>query len=429
MAHEAPASKTTNSVPLQRTSEPEPAADGSQTGESGGPLRPLSFNRLLSVAVLTPGQAALVAVDLLEAAHRADTVDGANPGSWLGAVTLSPTGEVDVAPAQADEGAHVSELLAQLLQNARRLPAHPRPEQLSLLHSLEETAGDRVLEPSARARELEGALAGTLGPGYRQHLSGQLAALVHAFAYVAPSVPASVDVGPEAMPMGTLSQRAALATHGSARPAARRAAVARVAPPRPPYRGRALLRRRRGWRVALVVLVLAAVVAGGYLLVRGPGLGFLGPLGGGNHPASAATTAPAQSSNQPAKHPAPHPRRLRQVASLAGLHAGPVTGVTVREIGSCKPGARCQVGVKVHLRAASTARTVGWKVGTARLCRPGLRWSPVTTVTARPGWTSVVARSSVNVPQGHSLALVAMTTTPARAQSRPIPVTGSARHC
>jgi hypothetical protein len=35
----------------------------------------------------------------------------------------------------------------------------------------------------------------------------------------------------------------------------------------------------------------------------------------------------------------------------------------------------------------------------------------------------------VRIPQGQSLALVAMTTTPARAQSQPVPVTGSSLHC
>jgi len=83
----------------------------------------------------------------------------------------------------------------------------------------------------------------------------------------------------------------------------------------------------------------------------------------------------------------------------------------------------------VHLRPASTTRVVGWKVAAARLCKRGTAWSPTTTMTARPGWTTVYAHSSVRVPKGRSLALIALTTTPARAQSRPVAVTGTSLLC
>ena len=52
-----------------------------------------------------------------------------------------------------------------------------------------------------------------------------------------------------------------------------------------------------------------------------------------------------------------------------------------------------------------------------------------TTVTAQAGWTTVYASSSVRVPKGRSLALIALTTTPARAQSPPVPVAGASLHC
>ena len=114
---------------------------------------------------------------------------------------------------------------------------------------------------------------------------------------------------------------------------------------------------------------------------------------------------------------------------LAGRHTGAITGVAVQKTGSCKPGALCPVKVTVHFRPASTTRPIGWKVGAARLCTRGITWSAPTTVTAQAGWTTVFASSSVRVPNGRSLALIALTTTPARAQSRPVPVTGSKLHC
>ena len=85
--------------------------------------------------------------------------------------------------------------------------------------------------------------------------------------------------------------------------------------------------------------------------------------------------------------------------------------------------------VTVRFRPASTSRTIGWKVGAARVCKPGITWSRPVTVTAQPGWTTVYASSSVRVPKGRPLALTALTTTPARAQSRPVPVTGSSLQC
>jgi hypothetical protein len=420
-------------VPEQRTGEQEPAAAPLQTGDSVGSVRLVSFDRLLSVAVLTPAQASLVAVQLLDAADVRGTVDEECPADVrLGAVTLMPSGDLDVGRPHADEGTRVSELLRQLLQNARRLPAHPRPEQLLLLRRLEEAAGDPVLDPGARARELERALADTLGSGARQRLCGQLAALVDAFAHVAPSVPAPIDARPAPRPTTTAPAalpRAASSAPGSSRAAPHRAVPARRAPSRPPPRKRALRhRRKRGRRVVLVVLVLAAVLAASsYVMLRGPGIGIVGSLGRGSHPAAPATTAPAQPSKQSAKQPRSH--RPKAVPALAGPHAGPITGVAVQKIGGCQPGALCPVKVTVHFRPASTAQPVGWKVGAARLCTRGITWSAPTTVTAQAGWTTVYASSSVRVPKGRSFALIALTTTPARAQSPPVPVTGSSLHC
>jgi hypothetical protein len=431
MAHEAPPSRTTNLVPVQRTGEHELTADPLQTG---GSVRPVAFDRLLSIAVLTPAQASLVAVQLLDAVEMSGAVDGEHV-ACLGAVTLTSSGDVDVGHRPDDEGTSLTELLRQLLQNARRLPAHPRQEQLSLLRSLEEATRDSLLEPGARARELEGALAETLGSGARRRLAGQLAALVEAFAHVTPSVLGPPDALAAPRPVRPATAAAAIpgtasvAPGSSPRRAPRRAAPARRAPRRPPRRSRALLHpRKRGRRVALVVLVLAAVLVGtGYVVLRGPGSELVGALGRGSHAAAPPTTAPAQPPKKSASQPRPH--RRHGAPALAARHAGPITGVALQKAGSCRPGALCPVKVTVHFRPASTAGPVGWKVGTARLCKRSIAWSAPTTVTAQAGWTTVYASSSVRVPKGRSLALIALTTTPARAQSPPVPVTGASLHC
>jgi hypothetical protein len=103
--------------------------------------------------------------------------------------------------------------------------------------------------------------------------------------------------------------------------------------------------------------------------------------------------------------------------------------VVVQKTGSCRPGSLCPVKVTVHLRTGSGGRPLRWRVATARLCKPGLVWSAPTAVTPQPGWRTVFASSSVRVPQGRKLALFALTTAPARAQSPPVPVTGPSAHC
>ena len=431
MAHEPRASTTTNSFPQQRTEAWEPAGDrGPTEPAAGGPVPSLYLDRLLSGAVLTPGQAVFIAVRLLDAAAEEGSVDGRR----LGAVSLTASGDVEVGPADV-EGTPVGELLGRVLHNARRLPAHPRPEQLQLLHSLEEAAGHPAPDPGARARELEGTLVEAVGPGYRQRLSGQLAALVGAFAQVAPGVHAAGNAARRPMTVaapvsGQRAPWAAPASSGAPR-APRRAAPARAAAPRSARRSRALMHRRgRGVRVALVVVVVAVVlVGGGYLLLRGPGAGVVGAFGLGTQPSAPTTTAPPHRAKHQAQHQAAHRQHQQAVPALAPPHSGPVTLVTLRTPPSCKPGTQCRVRVTVHLRRSSAARTVSWKVGAARVCKPGLAWSGVTTVTAHAGWTTVFAHSSVHAPKGRSLALTALTTAPARAQSRPVPVAGSSLHC
>jgi hypothetical protein len=422
MTQEAAAPGTTTPVPAQRTVEQESATDHVRAGEPVQSVKPVAFDRLLSVAVLTPGQASLLAVKLIDAAHLQGAGNGSSPArTRLAGVTLTPAGEVDVTRSAADAGTPVTELLEQLLQSARRLPAHPRPEQLVLLRSLEEAASAPLLDPEARARALEGALLDTLGSGARQLLTGQLAALVAAFGHVAPGVPVGV-----ATPLAPGPGRAAAPATIAADP--RRAAPARPTANRAPHRSRVLLRRRGRGRVALVALVVAAVLAvSGYVLLGGPGSDVVGSLGGEDNPAAPDTTAPDQPAKQPAKEPKPD--RAQAVPTVAPRQAGPITGVALEKTGSCRPGSLCPVTVTVSFRPASTSRTIGWKVGSARVCKPGITWSGPVTVTAQPGWTTVYASSSVRLPKGRQLALTALTTTPARAQSRPVPATGSSLQC
>lgn len=415
MAQWTSAPRIPGSGPDRGPDKPESTADSPAPVRSS---RRVPIDRLLSVVVLSPAQATLVAAQVLDAVDLRGTVDGtrtADADLWV--VTLSLSGEVDVAPARDGAGTGVNALLEQLGQNARRLPAHPRSEQLVLLRRLEETAADPRLEPGARARGLEGALADVLGPGARQRLSGELAALVDAFAHIASSVGVAVD--PLAPPTGP-------------RPGPHRAAPMHPAPSRPSSRSqrhRHALGHRggRSRRTALVVLLLAGVlVGGGYVLLRNQGNGIAGALGRGSDRATPPAAGPSGSAKEHSTPSRPH--RRHGVETIAVRHGGAVTGLVLQRTGSCAPGSPCPVKVTVRLRPVAADRSVTWKVGTARSCGSRVTWSPPIAVTAQPGWTTVYASSSVPVRRG-SLALVALTTAPARAQSPPVPVTGSSLRC
>ncbi len=407
MAQETAATGTTESEFDEDSREQASAADPPQARSTA---RRVPLDQLLTVVVLSPAQATLVAVRVLDAIRDMLAGNGTHPAdTCLWTVALSLSGEVDVGRAPAGEGARTTALLEQLTQNARRLPAHPRPEQLRLLRLLEEVAADPHPEPDTRARQLERALAEMPGSDAGQCLSRQLAALVGAFTHIAPSVSAA---------------RTTAAAPGEIRPGPLRAPPARSPlVPRPRRRSGGGRQRARHRRTALVLLFLAAALLGGaYVVLRDPGTGGGSAIARDERP----TTKPSSGSSP---EPAETPRQRQGVPALAPRQAGRVTGIAVQKVGSCVPGAPCPVTVTVRLRPAATTQSVVWRVGAARLCRSGIAWSPPVSVTAQPGWTTVYASSSVVVPQGRSLALVALTTAPARAQSPPVPVTGSSLAC
>ncbi|WP_107772275.1 hypothetical protein [Nocardioides sediminis] len=412
MVQETSEPGTTGSDLDERPAEQEPAADLPRALSSahGVPLR-----RLLPVVVLTPAQACLVAVQLLDATHPGGTTNGTNPADDRWSVAITPSGDVEVARATAGEGTPVTELLGELAENARRLPAHPTSEQVLLLRRLEQAAADPRPDLGVSARELEGALAAALGTGARQRVSGQLAALVGAFAHVAASVAVPAD---------------ARATPAVSRPGPRRAAPAHPGPSRPPRRGRITGHRRSRTRRLLVVGVLltAAIAASGYVVLRDPDSGPTSSSGATDRDGRRAEpAAPAGSSGEPAARQRRDPRP--DVTALAGRSAGPITAVEVAGAAACTPGTPCPVTVTVRFRPAETTRPVAWRVGAARSCESPVTWSGPVTVTAQPGWTSVYNSSSVPVPEGRSPVLVALTTAPARAQSPPVPVAGSSLRC
>lgn len=176
-------------------------------------------------------------------------------------------------------------------------------------------------------------------------------------------------------------------------------------------------------RVVPLVLLLAVVAASGYVLLRDPDGGEVGaaaPEPTSDTPAPATRRDAAGRETSRPEHPA---------ASLADRSAGPVSGVAVERTSACAPGAPCAVTTTVRFSPSATAQPVTWRVGTAPWCGRRMTWSAPVTVTAQPGWTSVYATTSVPLPRDPSVALVALTSAPARAQSAPVPAAGTSLSC
>lgn len=361
----------------------------------------VGLDKLLEVAVLTPAQAAHVAIELLTTASTIG--QGRRSDVRVSSPQITADGEVHAAAVTDDEaGVGVDDVLAQLVDNARLLPArHPRGDQVALLERLDEVAHSSH-EPAARALMLREPLDDALGPEAEPRLVRELAALVTAFGHVPESIATPVT------------------------PIRKHAVPPRKAPPTPPLRravgGRRARPPRR--RALATVLVCLAVLGAGYYALGHPGLGILS----GHHPTHhrPAGTAATQRHHHPqpaVKHSPP------VVPKLAGSTAPGITGVQLQRLAPCRPGSLCPVRVTVDLTPAGAAQLVGWRVGAVRECTRHVTWSPLTEVTAQAGWTRVYAGTGVLIPTGHPIALVAMTTTPARAQSPPDRLAGSAPHC
>jgi hypothetical protein len=368
----------------------------------------VALDDLLTIAVLTSAQATYIAVELLEAAAPTDAAGDVH-------AVVRADGEVVVADrTSGPTGVSMVDLLDSLVHSARRLPAHPQPYQLWLLHHLEAQVGEIGHHPAERASVLRDALAEVLGPEGIPRIRGELAALVEAYGAVAVSRPAtSAQVNGATPTMTVTPPMRALWTH----------------PSRPNRRDLGRRRRRRSRRVLILLVVLAvAVAAAGYLFLRGPGSGAVDSVFGDNHAAGTPGHHPPASHQQ---HRTGHAagRHHKTVPALADRSSGQIRSVVLHKNRACAPGVACPVTVTVHLAPSTTNQIVGWRVGAIRGCTRKVAWSPETTVTAKSGWTRVFANSSVQVPKGRFHTLVALTSSPSHAQSRPIPVAGDSLRC
>lgn len=390
------------SAPASASQEDRPVGLPGPAAAAGG----VPLDRLLTVVTLSPAEAVHVAGRLLESTDAPYPVDTAavHHDRWVVAVTAS--GDVEATPAGSRAGAPVAELLGQLVHSARRLPAHPTSGQLRLLRRLEEAAAaEPAAEPGAWPGRLQKALVEVVGADAPERMVAQLADLVRAYSHMAVSSPA-----PTAVPAAPGEPRS-----GPQPPGPRRSRGMSRRPRRAPAR-----------RAVLAVLLLVVAVAGsGYLLTRPAD----DASAGADRPRAAAPTGKADADTSSTTEGQGSAQPRPRVETLAPRSAGAITGVELQPGSGCAPGALCAVTVTARFRPAPSAQVVTWRVGTATSCKGRPSWSAPISVTAQPGWTRVYASSSVQVPRRPAVALVATTTAPARAQSSPVPVTGSSLRC
>jgi hypothetical protein len=174
-----------------------------------------------------------------------------------------------------------------------------------------------------------------------------------------------------------------------------------------------------GWRRVVVGASVLGVVAGGAasvvgLLTEGPQLPSTGasPLAPPPQPGGAAHGAPAPP-------PVAAPAERIEPAS-----AGGVAAVAIQPI-SCSAGGGCVVTVRVDLQPPHPDEVVSWILVVTDRCSPQRVQTVVPGVPAPASYRFVLSSNQVAIPGWRAPELVAITTSPARAESAPVAVGGT----
>jgi hypothetical protein len=365
-------------------------AHASLTDDVGG----MELSRLLSVATLTTPQATYLAwrVCTLSELHRSVRPSGHT-------VFIDDQGEVQlrlepVARHWPDQSAPppVGPLLRELARNADR-PAARRGPNAALLDALwlgaeqmNSESDDRVF--ATVVSSLRRALDAAVGTDDRT-LRAELAALSAHAARLVPSYP---------------DRSSSSATRGDP---LRSHEPSDVAPPRG---------RRINWRTGVIAASVAAILVAGALLVM--------DRTSGRHP-PAAEALPTASKQPAPRVSSTRPVRvgtagLPRVPRLAAAAAGDVRGVSLQPQSSCTPGTTCAVTVKVNLTPSTTTRDISWQFEVINRCTGKITGLTGGVLTAQPGWDAPYATTSLQLPAGRALAVVAKTTAPSQAASKPL---------
>ncbi|SNS11452.1 hypothetical protein SAMN04488107_1435 [Geodermatophilus saharensis] len=354
---------------------PDLRPDRRASGAPSPPSDGVALSRLLALARLTVPQALELAAAVLEAAAQLPVSGVADPGSGGPHVraVVGPDGRVALHRAAAPSGRAVAAVLGDVAAAApsRAGSADPVPDPLSA--ALDAAVADL---PDAGVPAVARRLAETAAAVDRDAVRGELGALVRAIG----------AGGPVA----------------AAPPAAVRAPVTR------PVRREGSRTARRVGAWLLSVLVLAAVVTVEVVVLRDDIADDVDVL-----------LDAGRSGVEPTVEPEPDGVPITPPAPAA---SGSVTGVDLRGLTGCEPGAPCTVRVQVRLDAGAADRQVTWSYLLVDRCTGATSTAPGGTVTVPAGGTRAEAVGVVALPPVPAVAVLAVTDLPAAAASAPLPV-------
>jgi serine/threonine protein kinase len=389
----------------------------------------VSLQRLLTLATLTPAQAGHLGAQLLRGIAALHEEGLAHGRLHAGNVLVSRGGDPlltdwalsSITPTRPAEELRRADLdaagafLVSLARNARRPVVRNDPGQQALLTYMEQLgAASALADPAAAASELDSAVLGAVPDDVGTALvCSELAALV---AMVTRTAEAGGSPAKEQRPQPT--HRPAFVP-----PTLPRSAVPSAAW-QPPGR-----RPRSRWIAATAIVLV--LVAAGLIVARKPVSSLTDRLLH-RHPSAAATTLPKPSTHPKATtkpKPAPQVATPGPVPVLAPASAGFVTGVVLRPLATCRPHSGCPLTVTIRLSPSVEVEHMHWAFTVVNRCTGARTDVPGGSMTAQPWWTYVYATRTVRLPAARFLAVVAMTTAPVRAASRPFLVATGSRTC
>jgi hypothetical protein len=364
--------------PVPGLIDPDVAPPAAPATGRGG----VELTRLLALARLTAPQALELAAGLL--AGTAGQDDPAGPDQALvgtdGRVVLGSAGDgrrTGSPPVGGGTGDALGPVLVEVAGAARLRgrPADPAAEEL--LTEIDRAVSDLPDTglPAVAAR-LQERVAGL----DRDVVRGELAALVRA-----------------------VDDRTAPATGrapgGRPQPGSRTAAAGRV-----PSGGTRTMRRVGAWLFSVVVLAAGVVVE--VALLRDDIGADIELLLDAGRSGSTSTTAP-EPDGLPIAPPAP-------------AAAGSVAAVDLRPLAQCAPAAPCTLRLLVRLVPGPDPQTVTWSYRLVDRCTGAATTVPGGTVTVPPGGQRAAAVGTVALPDQRSVAVLAVTSSPATAASAPV---------
>lgn len=363
----------------------------------------VTLSRLLQVAGVTPEQVTLLAGDLLSTLATLHAA-GCDPRITTDDVRVDRDGGVRLAGwalagLDSEEAVTLGDraveslaaVLTELASAARR--SWPGTEWHARIVEQLDTAAEQLRMPFADVAGIEAAVTTAIGETRALEARAELASLAAAV---------SGNGSPRPAKAPTLSRESSVS--GSAGSGRTRTVV------------RGATRSLSRWVVALVVLALAAGVE--LIFLRGHIVHDLHQLAG-DHPKTHRPSTPAHSARA-----AP-----LAVTAPAPAAAGTVSVVDIRALQPCAPRSSCAIRVVVSVRPRTRPVIVRWTFEVVDRCKGARRSAPGGSVVLPRGAASTDAVGRIRLPAGRALAVIAVTTRPARAASAPLLVPSGSRSC